>query len=200
MRKTWVEQCLPLDLDEWVRAGYLDADEPHCILSTYYSQTTYVRNDWDPSVVSIAHQFDPAQSQVMLTIAYVDRYNRQKFPQTRLKLSQSELAWGAKRWWVHCPCASYSVSGVCDRRVRKLYLSPAGWYVACRTCHDLTYRSCTESHHLNSKARKRYPATSEQGEKMMRAVKLWGKRKRDLSKIWQSREARRRRRKANGWS
>lgn len=200
MRKLWVEQCLTIDLDEWVREGYLDSDQPRCAIVEYNRQVTYGRNDWAPATVRIGHHFDPARMQVTLIVGYIDRYQRPQFPQTRLRLSQSKLAWGAKRWWMHCPCASYSVSGRCGRRVRKLYLSPDGWYVACRTCHNLTYRSCTESHHLNSKARKLYPVTSLEYEDIIRTVKRSAKRQRDDSKIWQRREARRRRRKANGWS
>ncbi len=48
------------------------------------------------------------------------------------------------RWWFACPLV---VNGrACGRRVRMLYLPPNGRYFGCRGCHDLTYRSCQESH------------------------------------------------------
>ena len=34
----------------------------------------------------------------------------------------------------------------CNRRVAKLYLPPGARYFGCKTCHDLTYRSCQQSH------------------------------------------------------
>ncbi|HQU43783.1 MAG TPA: hypothetical protein PK867_13285 [Pirellulales bacterium] len=49
---------------------------------------------------------------------------------------------GGVRWWGRCPLA---VNGVaCNRRARKLYLR--GRYFGCRHCHNLTYKSCQESH------------------------------------------------------
>jgi hypothetical protein len=52
---------------------------------------------------------------------------------------------GGIRWWGRCPLI---VNGVaCNRRVRKLYLR--GRYFGCRRCHNLTYKSCQESHQLD---------------------------------------------------
>ncbi|OGV95737.1 hypothetical protein A2W24_01135 [Microgenomates group bacterium RBG_16_45_19] len=50
--------------------------------------------------------------------------------------------YGGVRYWFICPLV---VSGqACNRRVSKLYLPPGGKYFGCRTCHNLTYRSCKE--------------------------------------------------------
>lgn len=59
-------------------------------------------------------------------------------------LSTSELPWGGLRWWIHCPIARDGL--MCSRRCTKLYLPKGGVQFGCRSCHDLTYRSCQESH------------------------------------------------------
>ena len=51
---------------------------------------------------------------------------------------------GGQRW--HWRCPSVVNDQACGRRVRKLYLPPARLHFGCRHCHDLTYRSCVESH------------------------------------------------------
>lgn len=61
-----------------------------------------------------------------------------------VRLQATPLHFGGKRWWFTCPLL---VDGVaCKRRVGKLYLPPDARYFGCRTCHDLTYRSCQEAH------------------------------------------------------
>ena len=49
---------------------------------------------------------------------------------------------GGRRWWFTCPS--------CRRRAKKLYLPPGSWYFRCRTCHNLTYEACRESHTFDS--------------------------------------------------
>lgn len=48
---------------------------------------------------------------------------------------------GVRRWFV-CPAVKDGIP--CGRRVGKLYLPPGGKYFGCRTCYNLTYRSCQE--------------------------------------------------------
>ena len=45
---------------------------------------------------------------------------------------------GGVRWWMLCP--------ECHGKFAKLYLPPDASSFMCRHCHDLTYRSCQESH------------------------------------------------------
>ncbi len=54
---------------------------------------------------------------------------------------------GGLRRWFACPR--------CARRVGKLYLPPGRRFFACRACHGLTYRSCQESHTVDSLPRVR---------------------------------------------
>lgn len=51
--------------------------------------------------------------------------------------------YGGRRWWMICPLTVNS--NACCRRVTALYLAHSK-YFGCRHCHNLTYRSCQESH------------------------------------------------------
>lgn len=61
-----------------------------------------------------------------------------------IRMQTSPTQFGGRRWWFTCPLI---VSGVpCGRRVGKLYSPPQSRYFGCRTCHQLTYRSCQKAH------------------------------------------------------
>lgn len=53
-----------------------------------------------------------------------------------VKMESTRLASGGLRWWFRCPG--------CGKRVGILYCRYA--LFRCRGCHELTYRSCQESH------------------------------------------------------
>jgi hypothetical protein len=59
-------------------------------------------------------------------------------------LIATALPWGGHRYWFACPNSN------CHRRAANLYLPPGNPYFACRTCHQLTYRSCQEKGQSNS--------------------------------------------------
>jgi hypothetical protein len=63
---------------------------------------------------------------------------------TRVSLATTPTQFGSPRWWYRCPIVEGRVE--CNRRVGKLYLPPGAKHFGCRRCHDLTYRSCQESH------------------------------------------------------
>jgi len=62
--------------------------------------------------------------------------NRIGFSEIALTRTPANL--GGYRYWFLCP--------YCSRRVVRLYLPPDARDFKCRTCHDLTYTSCQESH------------------------------------------------------
>jgi len=60
----------------------------------------------------------------------------------RIPIISTSCNYGGVRYWFRCPL---SVNGkYCGKRVAKIYLPPSGKYFGCRTCHNLTYRSCKE--------------------------------------------------------
>jgi hypothetical protein len=56
---------------------------------------------------------------------------------TPVTLLSKRQFFGGRRWYFFCPQS-------CRRWVRKLYSPAPGKYFACRTCHNLTYRSVQE--------------------------------------------------------
>jgi len=87
-----------------------------------------------------------------------DKYIRFVYIETDKKTTErtkcdykAHLTWtpchfGGRRWWFICPM---EVDGEdCNRRVGVLYL-PNDKSFGCRHCHNLTYRSCQESHQFD---------------------------------------------------
>ena len=56
----------------------------------------------------------------------------------RMTLTQTPTRNGGRRWWYTCPA--------CKRRVGVLHLPPGEMFFACRSCHDLSYRSRWRGH------------------------------------------------------
>ena len=63
--------------------------------------------------------------------------SRGKSYRQRVRLVSVPCHFGGQRWYWLCPG--------CGRRVFKIYVTHSPEF-RCRTCHDLTYRSCQESH------------------------------------------------------
>lgn len=66
------------------------------------------------------------------------------------------------RYWLSCPD--------CDRRAGALYLPPGARTFACRTCHDLTYRSCQESRQFDGLFRRLAAGSGADWRDMKRAL------------------------------
>jgi len=63
-----------------------------------------------------------------------------------LLLREAPSVIGGTRIWFACPN--------CAQTVGILHLPPGGSEFACRRCHNLTYRSCQESHRYDRAIRK----------------------------------------------
>jgi len=61
----------------------------------------------------------------------------------KVYLTSTPCYFGGRRWWFICPLVN--TEHACNRRVGILYLAD-GIYFGCRHCHNLTYKSCKESH------------------------------------------------------
>lgn len=53
-----------------------------------------------------------------------------------IELTTTPCNYGGIRYWFLCP--------QCGKRVAKIYRKSVGRYFVCRTCNNLTYRSCKE--------------------------------------------------------
>jgi len=60
----------------------------------------------------------------------------------RVGLTFTEPNFGGLRWWFFCQVGGEN----CNRRVSRLCLPAGEKYFGCRTCYDLTYASCQDSH------------------------------------------------------
>jgi hypothetical protein len=69
----------------------------------------------------------------------IDLADRAEIQVARLEITHPHF--GGVRWWFSCP--------QCAKRCKKLYLPPGQWEIACRSCHNLTYRSTQTAHTLS---------------------------------------------------
>jgi len=96
---------------------------------------------------------------IVISTVKGDEYIRFVYIETNRQIAKktkrdykAHLTWtlcffAGRRWWFICPM---EIDGEdCNRRVGVLYL-PNGKSFGCRHCHNLTYRSCQESHQYDS--------------------------------------------------
>jgi len=137
--KWTVEECLFLDINQARRSGLIGKSQiPVFVKSSYFP--------WGKKVAMITFSIDESnENRPILTLKYeVDQEGKRKRIREPVPLQATQPYFGGDRWWFTCPLV---VDGQpCQRRVGKLYIPPGGTYFGCRHCHDLTYRSCQESH------------------------------------------------------
>jgi hypothetical protein len=91
---------------------------------------------------SVGYFVDWTNDGPRLTLHY--RRNDREDVQISVRLQTTPTQFGGERMWLTCPLIVKGVA--CNRRAGKLYLPPGARYFGCRTCHQLTYRSCQEAH------------------------------------------------------
>lgn len=96
---------------------------------------------WSGNTFSLAYIFSFHGSPV-LTLKY--SWGTGENIEIPLRLQSTSTNFNGSRWWFTCPLIDRGVP--CNRRVGKVYLPPGAKYFGCRHCHNLTYRSCQESH------------------------------------------------------
>jgi hypothetical protein len=116
-----VEDCFDLSISELARRGF--HTEPD------WRRFKHWPAGWDEPPFILFYWFDEADNGMRLLLDEPHQY---------IKLNCTYPHLGGQRWWFNCPS--------CDRRCSKLYLPPRDRIFLCRICHDLTYRSCQQSH------------------------------------------------------
>ncbi len=129
--KATVEECPSLDVGKLKRQGVLAPGSRGSLSWTYCG-------GGESSVRYSVNFVDGLEREFRLYY----RWNDGKDLAYSIRLQATEPHLSGLRWWFICPLIKCNVP--CARRVTKLYLQ--GRYFGCRTCHDLTYRSCQESH------------------------------------------------------
>lgn len=133
-----VEESLSLDVNQFVREGIIRQD---CRTSGIIT--------W-PSFAGMTSSIDYE--------AYCDIDNgniRLSYTMSHLIMGDNDYSYyvdlvttkpnyGGVRWWFICPNQD------CEKQVGKLYRPPRSNYFLCRTCQNLTYTSCRESHKWDS--------------------------------------------------
>jgi hypothetical protein len=134
-RKTTVEECFSLDVGKLLRRGFLRAGQ-RCVGT--WSWPLLRSGGWFVADIE-ADALDPTNATARL------RHRSLRGPlDYTVRLTTTSPRFGGLRFWFTCPL---TVNGRrCGRRVGKLYLPLGAPYFGCRACHQLTYRSCQESH------------------------------------------------------
>lgn len=112
-----------------------------CIVPYASGKITWTRDNVQQS--AIGFNFTVQQSGLILTLHY-HREGETKDTFVGIRMQSTPTSFGGSRLWFTCPLI---VNGIpCNRRVGNLHLPPSARYFGCRTCHNLTYRSCQRSH------------------------------------------------------
>jgi hypothetical protein len=96
---------------------------------------------------TIAYKIENRRDQLLVHLTYttIGRWENTKTDNDyAVHVTYNMPPFGGRRWWWICPLVGNGRA--CKRRVSKLYLPPGSNYFGCRHCHELTYRSCQESH------------------------------------------------------
>ena len=139
--KNTVEACLILSSARLMEERWLG---PNLFISQTLTWHIVRTKEKLSSIGYDAHTGDDAGS---LRLHY-SRISTGELTDYQVQATTTPLPWGGRRWWFQCPLSDGGHS--CGRRVGKLYLPPGGKYFGCRHCYNLTYKSCQESHRLDS--------------------------------------------------
>lgn len=127
-----VEDCRSLSVATLVSSRVI----PHSANSTGIPQPILWASDFE---VRAQYQ-ENWNGEGKLTLAYTIRGMRID-DEIEVTSIPSPLGHGRRRYYFRCPGLDQAA---CGKRLGKLYLPPSENHFACRTCHDLTYRSCKE--------------------------------------------------------
>ena len=132
-----VEECLQLDVNWFVRKGII---RQSCQTSGIIS--------WERLMVTSSIGYE---AQCYLENGHIRLYYRtssltmgEQVINYNVELFTTKPYFGGVRWWFICPGQD------CDRMVAKLYQPPRANFFLCRTCQNLTYTSCRDSHKYDS--------------------------------------------------
>jgi hypothetical protein len=132
--KTTTESCYTLDISAFARRGLLrDRGSGVVTWTTPYTLGPPLTARWKVQ--------DSLGTQLVLEFSYRCYQTDVTLP---IQLQTTRPHYGGIRWWWTCPMVNDGIT--CGRRVAKLHRPPNRHLFGCRDCHDLTYRSCQESH------------------------------------------------------
>jgi hypothetical protein len=131
-----VEDCLTLNVDKLVRLFRAGCQSSGNLIWTVKST--------GEEVSTCGYEFNTIERR--LRLIYTISGTREQL-NYRINLTTTKPRYGSVRWWMVCPLVKDGRE--CSRRVRRLYLPPAGKFFGCRQCYNLTYTTCQESHRFD---------------------------------------------------
>jgi hypothetical protein len=137
LSKFTVEQCRVLSAAALTREGALHPNSRRRCTATWNWADADGCQRYREAFCDI--ETDATAGTLRLRYEWMQTQEAMDYP---VRLTTTPLPWGGLKWWFICPLTRYGVP--CGRRVGKLYL--LNRYFACRHCHEMTYRSCQESH------------------------------------------------------
>ena len=136
-----MEDCLVLDMNKLVRDGVvIEGQKAGTLLwKSIYTGEEKACIRYDLELI------EPCNLRFYLMYTITAGRNEGEFAvKETIQFTTTRPNFGGKRWWFICPLIVNEFA--CGRRIGKLYLPPGEKYFGCRSCHDLTYESCRESH------------------------------------------------------
>jgi hypothetical protein len=132
-RKSTVEECRAVDIAVLPVSDFAS--------QSIWPRVITWRNYKDEVTASIGYRCEPQSSgSAILRFSYsVTRNGNEIKIEEPIRVVTTHPYFGGVRWWFICPLASDGKG--CQRRVRKIYLSPGNRYFGCRACYNLTYES-----------------------------------------------------------
>jgi len=129
-----VEDCTTIDIN------WLKRQNNFFKLNHYYTGTIrWTRNGVETGSIGYEIRFEIESEYIRLYYTY----KKKEDIDYRIPLCRTYPHFGGIRWWFSCPAQG------CGKRVVKLYSPPGYRYFLCRTCQNLTYTSCRESHQFD---------------------------------------------------
>ena len=171
--KETVESCLILSIDKLARLGLLQTGMASSGGLTWKRSSTGEQTDSIGCYVNTLADEPPT-----VRLYYTTKRRGEDHGEDldyRVSLTTTFPIKGGVRWWFVCPLVVQGRS--CGRRVGKLYLPRGRRYFGCRHCHDLTYRSCQESHKFDGLHRLVAGNTGIPPAMVKRLLKTWGQKR-----------------------
>lgn len=133
-RKYTVSECLTIDLTELRKSGVLSKHALRRGMS-FSKIMRWSRNGELLASISLIINTTGKSEPPHIRLRYTNGAGQ---PVDELfVVSYQEMHFGGERAWLTC---------ICGRRTKALHNPPESAVFRCRECHDLTYKSCQESH------------------------------------------------------
>ena len=125
-----VEDCKVIDIYNVIRPGFAKPG------SGSFGTICWSINEQPTGSIGYSYQLDTLSPHLRLMYTW----NKTVTVDYQLPLTHTKPYFGGIRWWFVCPGSG------CGQRVKKLYAAPSSRFFLCRTCQNLTYTSCRQSH------------------------------------------------------